>query len=177
MTLGAALLALSVSFDAQASEEVVDPRYAFNLELGGTVGSASIFGDVGYSQFVLGGFLNFAAPVAENRKVTVGLRGVHGLGSTSAGSFEAVTAGYRILSDFEPFQTRLDLQLVGDLSRVIAQGQPVLGTRFAVGPRAAIGGLYSLGRGWRIGAEVSAMVVLPRPRAQFELNPLVSWSW
>jgi hypothetical protein len=176
LALSVAVVTLSVSFEASA-EEVVDPRYAYNLEVGGTFGSTAIFDDVGYTQLLLGAFVNFAAPIAENRKVAVSLRGAHGLSATSSGWFETLAVGYRIVSDFERFQTRLDLQLAGDVSRITPRGQGALGTRLAVGPRLAVGGLYNLGRGWRAGLELSAAVLAPRPRAQFEVNPIVSWSW
>jgi hypothetical protein len=172
------------------AEETVDPRYAYNLEVGGTVGSASTFGDSATTQLLLGGFVTFAAPVGENRKVTVGLRGLHGSGNTSelqgpgkaplslktTGWFETLVAGYRLVTDFAPFQTRLDLQVAADLSRFIVESSSA-DTRFSIGPRVAVGGLYSLSRGWRVGIELSAAFLAPNPRAQFEANPLVTYSW
>lgn len=173
--LSGLLFLLSTSVSA---EEVVDPRYTYAIELSGSVGSASIFGDKGIAQLLFGGAATFLAPVAENRKVAVGVRALRGTGgsgsSTSTGWFQTVVVGYRILSDFEKLQTRIDAQLAADISRVFPSDEP---TKFGVGPRLAVGALYSVGRGWRAGLEVSAMVVAPRPRVQFELNPVVSFSW
>jgi hypothetical protein len=152
---------------------VVDPRYSYAVEGDVTVGLLSSLGNTAHAQAVYGAGAVFLAPVAENRQLSVGLHGGGGHDSSGTVWFSTLAVGYRSLRDFEVLQTRLDLQLLSDLSR-LNLSQPIY---FSLGARVGFALLYPLSQGWRAGVELGASFFAIHVRAQVEASPMVTYSW
>lgn len=98
-----------------------------------------------------------------------GLQGGVGsiVGVGRAGSVRvSALAGVRLLSGFADWQTRVDLQVLGDV-------WPVWG----IGARVAFGGLWRLAPGLRAGVELGGLFVAGNVRGGADASLLCVYSW
>lgn len=103
------------------------------------------------------------APYEDGLQGGVGaLLGVDGAGTARASAL----LGLRLLSGFSDWQTRVDIQLLGDV-------YPAWG----IGARLAFGGLWRLAEGLRVGAEFGGVFVAGNVRLGADASLVVVYSW
>lgn len=157
------LCLLLIALPARAGSDRRDP---FSVELGAGGGwSASPTASSG--AFVDGGFgqlrLSAWAPYEDGLQGGVGaLLGVGGEGALRVSAL----VGVRLMSGFEDWQTRVDLQAIGDVW-----------PSWGVGARLAFGGLWRLAPGVRVGGELGALFVAGNVRGGADASLLFLYSW